>query len=155
MQHPALTFLKDDDRGSRRFAVHCCPMFASLAQSLHELSAADARRAALSYVSEAFAEALLDGIDVDSFADAALCAAFRELVVAYGEENAARLAERLPERVRHGEFLSQPDPIGLHFPRWRHSDIAVIAWTCERDVPILHRLKVSARSRVAPGDKER
>ncbi|WP_158814397.1 hypothetical protein [Methylocapsa sp. S129] len=79
-------------------------MIASLAESLRELSAADARRAALNYVSEAFAEALLDGIDVDSFADAALCAAFRELVAAYGEEKAARLAERLPERVRHGEF---------------------------------------------------
>ena len=79
-------------------------MIASLAQSLRELSAADARRAALNYVSEAFAEALLDGIDVDSFADAALCAAFRELVVAYGEEKAARVAELLPERVRHGEY---------------------------------------------------
>jgi hypothetical protein len=83
-------------------------MIASLAQSLRELSAADARRAALHYVSEAFAEALLDGIDVDSFADAALCAAFRELVVAYGEEQAARLAEALPERVRHGEFSASP-----------------------------------------------
>jgi len=75
---------------------------------MDELSAADARRAALSYVSEAFAEALLDGIDVDSFADAALCAAFRELVVAYGEERAACLAERLPERVRQGEFSPLP-----------------------------------------------
>jgi hypothetical protein len=83
-------------------------MFAPLARSLDELSAADARRAALGYVSEAFAEALLDGIDVDSFADAALCAAFRELVAAYGEEKAARLAERLPERVRQGEFSPLP-----------------------------------------------
>jgi hypothetical protein len=81
-------------------------MFAPLAQSLDELSAADARRAALSYVSEAFAEALLDGIDVESFADAALCAAFRELVAAYGEEKVACLAELLPERVRQGEFSS-------------------------------------------------
>jgi hypothetical protein len=83
-------------------------MFASIAQSLDELSAADARRAALGYVSEAFAEALLDGIDVDSFADAALCAAFRELVAAYGEEKVACLAERLPDRVRHGEFSGCP-----------------------------------------------
>jgi hypothetical protein len=83
-------------------------MIASVAQSLRELSADDARRAALSYVSEAFAEALLDGIDVDSFAEAALCAAFRELVAAYGEEKAARLAELLPERVRHGEFSGSP-----------------------------------------------
>jgi hypothetical protein len=79
-------------------------MFASLPHSLDELSAADARRAALAYVSEAFAEALLDGIDVDLFAEAALCAAFRELVAVHGEERAAAFAERLPDRVRHGEF---------------------------------------------------
>ena len=79
-------------------------MFPSLAQSLDELSAADARRAALAYVSEAFAEALLDGIDVDLFAEAALCAAFREIVAVHGEDKAAALAERLPERVRQGEF---------------------------------------------------
>jgi hypothetical protein len=79
-------------------------MFASLPRSLDELAAADARRLALGYVSEAFAEALLDGIDVDLFAEAALCAAFRELVAVHGEEKAAALAERLPERVRHGEF---------------------------------------------------
>jgi hypothetical protein len=108
MPHPALTFLKDDDRARRRFAVHSFVMFASLAQSLHELSAADARRAALGYVSEAFAEAMLDGIDVEFFADAAVCAAFRELVAAYGEAHAARLAELLPERVRQGEFSVNP-----------------------------------------------
>ena len=79
-------------------------MFSSLPTSLDELAAADARRAALAYVSEAFAEALLDGIDVDLFAEAALCAAFRELVAVHGEEKAAALAERLPERVRQGEF---------------------------------------------------
>lgn len=79
-------------------------MIAAIAQSLRELSAADARRTALSYVSEAFAEALLDGIEVDFFADAALFAALRELVIAYGEEKTARIAELLPERVRHGEF---------------------------------------------------
>ena len=54
-------------------------MFAPLERSLEELHAADARRAALAYVSEAFAEAVLDGIDVDAFAEAALCAAFREI----------------------------------------------------------------------------
>jgi hypothetical protein len=30
------------------------------------------------------------------------------LVAAYGEETAARLAELLPERVRHGEFSGSP-----------------------------------------------
>jgi hypothetical protein len=79
-------------------------MLPALAHSLKELTIADARRAALAYVSEAFAEAVLDGIDVDLFAEAALCAAFRELVAAYGEDTVADLAELLPERVRQGEF---------------------------------------------------
>ena len=43
---------------------------------------------------------------VDLFAEAALCAAFRELVAVHGEEKAAAFAERLSERVRHGEFSS-------------------------------------------------
>ncbi len=79
-------------------------MLVSLPRTLDELSTADARRAALHYVSEAFAEALLDGIDVDLFAEAALCAAFRELVAVHGEDKAAAFAERLAERVRQGEF---------------------------------------------------
>ena len=72
--------------------------------SLEELRAADARRAALVYVSEAFAEAVLDGIDVDAFAEAALGAVFRELIANYGEERATTLAHGLAERIRSGEF---------------------------------------------------
>ena len=79
-------------------------MFPPLGLSHEELDAADARRAALAYVSEAFAEAVLDGIDVDAFADAALCAAFRELVANYGEDRVAVIADGLPERIRRGEF---------------------------------------------------
>jgi hypothetical protein len=75
--------------------------------SLEELRAADARRVALTYVSEAFAEAVLDGIDVDAFAEAALCAVFRELVANYGEERSAELATALPERIRGGEFSAR------------------------------------------------
>jgi len=75
--------------------------------SLEELTASDARRAALAYVSEAFAEALLDGIEANAFAEAALCAAMRELVAAHGEARAATLAERLAERTLSGEFSVQ------------------------------------------------
>jgi hypothetical protein len=79
-------------------------MLPLLEPSLEELNAADARRAALAYVSEAFAEAVLDGIDAEAFAEAALCAAFRELVANYGEERVAAIADGLPERIRRGEF---------------------------------------------------
>ncbi len=79
----------------------------AIENSLEELSMADARRAALTYVSEAFAEAVLDGIDVDAFAEAAFCAAFRELVAVHGEERAIAVAAGLPERIRSGEFSSR------------------------------------------------
>ncbi len=68
----------------------------------HDLSAL--KQAALSYVTEAFAEAELDGFDPDYMAQAALFAAFRELVATYGEEAAAEYAETLPERIRSGAF---------------------------------------------------
>jgi len=69
--------------------------------TLDELAAAEARSMALAYVSEAFAEAILD---VDDFAEAAVCAAFRELVAVYGEARVADIAAKLPDRVRAGEF---------------------------------------------------
>lgn len=71
---------------------------------LEERRDADARFAALGYVSEAFALAALDGIDVDAFAEAALCAAMCELVAVHGEESAAQIAARLAERASAGEF---------------------------------------------------
>lgn len=66
----------------------------------------DEQRAALVYVTEAFAEAILAGIESDSFAHAALSAALHELVAAYGEDKVAAFAEGLPRRVREGEFSS-------------------------------------------------
>ena len=65
---------------------------------------AEQHRAALAYVTEAFAEAVLAGIEGDSFAQAALSAALRELVAVYGEEAVASFAETLPGRIRGGEF---------------------------------------------------
>jgi hypothetical protein len=67
-------------------------------------SAEDERRAALSFVTEAFAEAILAGIESESFAHAALFAALQELVETYGEEAVAAFAGRLPERIMTGEF---------------------------------------------------
>lgn len=66
--------------------------------------AEDERRAALAYVTEAFAEAILAGIESESFAHAALFAALQELVETYGEEAVASFAGRLPARIDAGEF---------------------------------------------------
>jgi hypothetical protein len=79
-------------------------MFDHLTSLQLRFAADDARRAALDYLLQAWEEAILDGIDGDCVANAALFAAFKELVATYGEECVARFAERLPERVRNGEF---------------------------------------------------
>ena len=68
------------------------------------LDAADARHCALSIILDAFTEANLDGLPEDSMTQAALFVAFQKLVACYGEEAVATFAERLPDRVRHGEF---------------------------------------------------
>ena len=69
---------------------------------LPELSAL--KQAALSYVTDAFAEAELDGLDADCMAQAALFAAFTELVATYGEAAVADYAATLPDKIRSGAF---------------------------------------------------
>lgn len=75
----------------------------------HDLAETSAdKRAALTYVVEAFVEAQLDGLDADCMAQAALFAAFNELVATYGEEATAQYAENLPDRIRAGAFSTGP-----------------------------------------------
>ena len=62
------------------------------------------KQAALSYLSEAWVEALHDGVDGDCLAQASLFTALAELVGTYGEDAVAKYVEGLPERVRNGEY---------------------------------------------------
>src|SRR5262245_51995975 len=62
------------------------------------------KRVALGYLTEAWAEARLDGIDGDCLAQASLFTAFAEFVGTYGEEAVATFAEGLAVRIRNGEF---------------------------------------------------
>jgi hypothetical protein len=62
------------------------------------------KHAALSYLSEAWAEARHEGVDGDCLAQASLFTALAELVSTYGEEAVAKFAEGLSARVRNGEF---------------------------------------------------
>ena len=66
------------------------------------------KRAAHGYVSQAFAEAELDGLDFDFVVQAALFEAFRQLVEVYGEEPTATYAETFPARIRGGAFSASP-----------------------------------------------
>ena len=71
----------------------------------HDLLAADTqKRMALSYLTEAWAEARLEGIDGDCLAQASLFTAFAELVTTYGEDAVAKFVEGLSTRVKNGEF---------------------------------------------------
>ena len=79
-------------------------MSTNTSSSQDHADAADDRRAALAYVAEAFAEATLEGIEEDFLVHAALFTAFQVIVETYGEDAAAVFAERLPERIRQGEF---------------------------------------------------
>jgi hypothetical protein len=71
------------------------------------LSATEQKKAALRLMLDAFSEAEMDGIDPDCMAQAALFTALKEFVLAYGEEPMAKFAERLPQRIRNGEFTVQ------------------------------------------------
>lgn len=73
-------------------------------RALDDLVASDQRRAAMAYFDEAFAEAMMAGIDPDCFANAALRAGLQHLVDSFGEEAVAKMAETLPALLRTGEY---------------------------------------------------
>jgi hypothetical protein len=67
------------------------------------------KRVALGYLQEAWAEAILDGVDGDCLAQASLFMTLAELVGTYGEDAAAEYAAGLAARIRNGEFsLDRP-----------------------------------------------
>jgi len=62
------------------------------------------REAALGYIMEAWFDARHDGIEPEAIANAALFAAFSDLVTIYGEQPVIEFADGLADRVRRGEF---------------------------------------------------
>ncbi|MTI42281.1 hypothetical protein JM93_02267 [Roseibium hamelinense] len=64
----------------------------------------DLRRAALSFITDAWAEAIANGVDADAVAHAAMFTALADLVATYGEEAVAKLAEGLPDRIQRGDY---------------------------------------------------
>lgn len=69
-----------------------------------EWTVADKKRAAFEIVTDAMADAEVEGIEREIVVQAALFAVFTDLVTCYGEEAVAVLAEKLPARLRGGEF---------------------------------------------------
>ena len=69
-----------------------------------EISIAEKKRVALACLSEAWDEAMAEGVDSEIVAHAALFTALCDLIAAYGEEPVAELATSLPKRIRAREF---------------------------------------------------
>jgi predicted YcjX-like family ATPase len=70
----------------------------------HAMTSAEAKHIALRYLMEAWEEAVYDGVDPDCLATAAIFAALSDMIATYGEVPVAAMCERLPERIRAGEF---------------------------------------------------
>ena len=64
----------------------------------------EGKQAALRYILDAWEEAVYDGLDPDCIATAAIFAALSDMIATYGEEPVAVMCDRLPERIRNGEF---------------------------------------------------
>jgi hypothetical protein len=77
---------------------------ASLSIARDPLPDLDQKQTALSYLSEAWADARHEGVDGDCLAQASLFTALAELVSTYGEDAVGKFVENLPTRVRNGEF---------------------------------------------------
>lgn len=72
--------------------------------SADSLADFEQKMAALSYLHEAWAEALHDGLDGDCIAQAALFSALSEMTAVYGEEATAKFTDGLSGRILGGEF---------------------------------------------------
>lgn len=98
-----MSHISSESLANVRFrAIPVRPMSVSAHDDLFD--AAAQKQAALSYLSEAWAEARLEGIDGDCLAQASLFTAFAELVTTYGEDAVAKFVEGLSTRVKNGEF---------------------------------------------------
>jgi hypothetical protein len=69
-----------------------------------ERTIAEKKRLALTYIGDAWDEALGEGVDPDILAHAALFTALADMIAAYGEEAVAEFAEKLPKKIRNFEF---------------------------------------------------
>ena len=72
--------------------------------NLTEIAQRSQKHAALRYITDAWEEALFDGIEPEMLANASLFAALSDLVTTYGEDAVTRMADKLSRRIQHGEF---------------------------------------------------
>ncbi len=68
---------------------------------------AEQKRVALAYLTQAWEDAVAEGVDSDILAHAALFAALSDLIASYGEVAVSELASTLEERILNREFTLQ------------------------------------------------
>ncbi len=79
-------------------------MIADLLEDADDVPISEQKRVALAYLTQAWDEAVADGVTSDVLAHAALFAALSDLIVSYGEPAVADLAATLKERILNREF---------------------------------------------------
>ncbi len=72
---------------------------------LDEVIAQEKRVAAREMQSEAWADGMMEGIETDILADAAIATALEELIRTDGEKSALLLVDNLRDRIIAGEFI--------------------------------------------------
>jgi hypothetical protein len=80
------------------------PLLRSTRRALRSTGGDADRQAALRYILDAWEEALHDGIEPETLANAALFAALADLIGVYGEDAVAKMTTGLSRRIHHGEF---------------------------------------------------
>ncbi len=65
---------------------------------------AEQKKVALAYLTQAWGDAVAEGVESDVLAHAALFAALSDLVASYGEDAVAELAATLKDRIHNREF---------------------------------------------------
>ncbi len=79
-------------------------MIADLSDDTDDVPISEQKRVALAYLSQAWDEAVADGVTSDVLAHAALFAALSDLITTYGEPAVADLTATLKDRILNREF---------------------------------------------------
>jgi hypothetical protein len=79
-------------------------------EAVAELPKNEQKDQALDLILDAWDTALVRGCAPEQIATSAIFAAFADLIDVYGEDIVAEMANRLPARVRRGEFSMRQGP---------------------------------------------
>lgn len=79
-------------------------MITDLSEDGDDVPISEQKRVALAYLSQAWDEAVADGVNSDVLAHTALFAALSDLILSYGEAAVADLTVTLKDRILNREF---------------------------------------------------